>query len=277
MVLRIHQGSRISRRLPSPGSGYTILMAKHLACGSILFAQNSRWVKSIYITDQVLNALMKPKNIKDIQAYGGPSLELLRRLPAEKEIDAYYGISEESDIIEEMENEKNWLNYGLILRPNRKGNNLWRPVAQWYRIAVGIAFGGLVPQVAKNVAELVKFTVGLSPNPQSNTRSPPVEFGNCVEELESLINTLHAEEEQSDLFEEHVTLRCKARELVDYVNYTVPGGAHGDPRNAAAIFARYMTLLERICARHYHLPSYDDTSGKVTLSSSAISNISNNN
>jgi len=66
------------------GSGYTTLMAKHLACGSVPFAQNSGWIKSIYVKKPVLDAILKGRNIKDISAYGGPSLELLRMLPAEK-------------------------------------------------------------------------------------------------------------------------------------------------------------------------------------------------
>lgn len=218
-TLSLAQGSRIPRHMPSPSSGYTTLMAKHLACGSIPFAQSSRWVKSVYITDEVLRAIQEGRNIKDILAFGGPSLELLRWLPAEKEIDAYYGVAESkaaSDV-------------GLILKPDGQKTGLW------HRAVVGIVFGGLVPQVAKNVSEAVKFTIAGS-------------FGKCIEELEELVNELHNLDVESDLFGEHVTSRCAARALVDFVNYTVPS-EYSNSRDAAAVFARYANLLERISAR----------------------------
>jgi hypothetical protein len=220
--LSLAQGSRIPRDMPSLGSGYTTLMAKHLACGSIPFAQTSRWVKSVYVTDEILQAIKNGSNIQDVRKYGGQSLEFLRRLPTEKEIDAYFGVAVEfADPA--CANSK-----GLILKPNNE------EVGHWHRAAAGIAFGGLVPQAAKNVTEAIKFTVaGAS--------------GDCVEELEELVNELHKGDRDRGLFGTHVTSRCLAHELIDFANYT-KNIEHGSLRDRAVIFARYMNLLERMTA-----------------------------
>jgi hypothetical protein len=206
--------------MPSPGSGYTSLMAEHLACGSLPFAQTSRWVKSVYLKDDILQAIKDGKNIQDVRKYGGPSLEFLRRLPAEKEVDAYYGVAEGFSADRKR----------YILKPSPKN----KEVGQWHRAVVGIAFGGLVPQASRNVSEAVKFTVAGT-------------FGHCAEELEALVNELHQVDENGGLFGAHVFSRCHSQGLIDFVNYTQPF-EHSNPRDRAAIFARYMTLLERITA-----------------------------
>jgi hypothetical protein len=68
-------------------------MAKHMACGSLPFAQSVAWVRSIYITLEVLVAIKEGRNIQDSEEFGGSSLEYLRRLPGSKQIDAFYGTS----------------------------------------------------------------------------------------------------------------------------------------------------------------------------------------
>ncbi|KAK3690104.1 hypothetical protein B0T22DRAFT_423829, partial [Podospora appendiculata] len=135
--LTLVKGSRIPRHAPSMGSGYTSLMAKHLACGSIPFAEGGDWIRSVYVTDAVLAAVRDGVCIVDTQAYGGPSLEFLRRLPADKAVDAYYGIAEE----------QGGRDPGCILNANGE------EVGSWARLVAGIAFGGLVPQADRNVVE----------------------------------------------------------------------------------------------------------------------------
>jgi hypothetical protein len=263
--VHLSQGSRITRHLPSPGSGYTTLMAKHLACGSLPFADSTDWIKSIYLTDDVLQWIREGKCIQDVQSFGGPSLEYLRRLPGAKQIDAFYG---------EGTQETDASRVGTIL--NSKQSPVMSPEAAsqrftWAHAVVGIAFGGLVPQASENLAEAVKFTIAGTP-------------GKYIDELEGLVNALHhhhfevsgvanrmrsleailsvdphgKEELMMELdsiragkgiFGEHVTTRCLAMEGVDFVNYTTPPEArNASPRDAAAVFARYMTLLERLAA-----------------------------
>jgi hypothetical protein len=274
-TLGLTQGSRIPRHVPSMGSGYTTLMAKHLACGSVPFAQNSGWIKSVYVKKPVLQAILCGDNIKDISAYGGPSLELLRMLPGEKEIDAYYGVAE-------AEEKPAHPGVGLILREYKKHTSGWEEVGDWPRAVTGIAFGGLVPQVYPNVARAVQFTTwgrGDGGN------------GKVIQELERLVDMLHEREHskipaitrhdtninpnvkppeekicERCLFGEYVRERCEARKLVDYVNYTVPW-QHSSPRTAAAVFARYSNLLEHVIT--LCRPTLDASSKSVSSMSQA--------
>jgi hypothetical protein len=253
-TLGLTQGSRIPRQVPTMGSGYTTLMAKHLACGSVPFAQNSGWIKSIYVKKPVLDAILEGRNIKDISAYGGPTLELLRMLPGEKEVDAYYGVAGDGEKPKDP-------GVGLVLREYKDHPSGWQEVGDWPRAVAGIAFGGLVPQVYPNVAKAVQFTTWGRRDGGN---------GKVIEELERLVDKLHDREHRKVpaitrhdtnmdpnvkppeekicercIFGEHVRERCEARKLVDYVNYTVPW-QHSSPRTAAAVFARYSNLLEHV-------------------------------
>lgn len=70
-------------------------MAKHIACGSIPFANSIVRVQSIYVTSSVLKAIREGRHIKDSEEFGGSSLEYLRRLPSAKQVDAFYGTTKE--------------------------------------------------------------------------------------------------------------------------------------------------------------------------------------
>jgi len=228
--LHLVHGSRIPKHLKSQGSGYTTLMAKHLACGSIPFADSPLWVASVYCTDGVLCAIKHGKHIQDSRTYGGSSLEYLRRLPAAKQIDAFYGVQDG--------NETPDIPYGAILRANGQ------PVGEhftWPRAVVGIAFGGLVPQAAPNVSAAVRFTVTGKLDPSGTT------INAAISAVEELIDKLHKMDVDSQLFGPYVTMRVDANMSTDNVNYTTP--SRGPPRDSAARFGRYMNLLERVVAR----------------------------
>ncbi|KAF7549235.1 hypothetical protein G7Z17_g6513 [Cylindrodendrum hubeiense] len=217
--LSLVKGSRIPRHAPSMGSGYTSLMAKHLACGSIPFAESADWIRSVYVTDEVLTAVKNGLCIMDTRAYGGPSLEFLRRLPGDKAVDAYYGLAKEHENHET----------GSILDAGAK------PVGEWARLVAGIAFGGLVPQADQNVIEAVRFTVGGN-------------VDGCVQNLEYLVDALHSgSPEGKNIFGERVAERTEAKGHI-YVNYNYPS-SDKNPRDAASTFARYTNLLEHVVAR----------------------------
>jgi len=220
--ISLAQGSRIPRHVASMGSGYTTLMAKHLACGSVPFAQSEFWVRSVYVRDDVYRAITSGDNIIDIRAFGGDSLEFLRRLPAEKPTDAYYGTRSHSG----MENK-----VGVIFHADGKTE-----AGKWPRAVTRIAFGGLVPQAHPNVVSAVKFTVAGSIN-------------DCIENLERLIDKLQrlALDDDKGLFGENVRNRCQYEEEHTLINYTFPS-KDSNPPDAAAIFARYSNLLERVVA-----------------------------
>lgn len=218
--LSLVKGSRIPRHAPSMGSGYTALMAKHLACGSVPFAEKGDWVRSVYVTDEVLAAVKSGRGVVDTRAFGGSSLEFLRRMPAEKGVDAYYGLAEASASEQH--------GYGPIL--DTRGEE----VGRWARLVAGIAFGGLVPQAHANVIRAVRFTVA-------------GKLDGCVQNLESLVDALHGEAVAEEMFGERVAARTAATGHV-YVNYDYPA-SDKNARDAAAGFARYMNLLERVVAR----------------------------
>ncbi|KAF3019019.1 hypothetical protein E8E14_013258 [Neopestalotiopsis sp. 37M] len=224
--LSLIRGSRIPRHAPSLGSGYTLLMAKHLACGSIPFQCSPSWVHSIYLRDDVLSAVKAGHFIIDVQSYGGPTLEFLRRLPADKAVDAFYGVSARA-----VDVTGNSLTPGTIM--TARGTEVG-----WSHVVAGIAFGGLVPQAHPNVIEAVRFT----------TAGTFVET--CIQQIESLIDALHRHQkeapDQFDVFGPYVSERCR-RQGHSFVNYTHPS-TENHPRDAAAIFARYMNLLEHVVA-----------------------------
>lgn len=221
--LHLMQATRIPRHFRSPGSGYTTLMAKHIACGSLPFADTSRWVRSVFVTDKVIEGIRTGGSVKDVQSFGGEALEYLRRLPGVKQIDAFYDIDPTP---------RPDASLGTILKSN--GSPLLN-TCTWSRAVTGIAFGGLVPQAAEYLAQAVAFTVaGIQ--------------GKCFEELESLINELHRHNTDKEIFGAYVSERIRGEDLVDNVNYTLPTRS-SDVRDAAAVFARYMTLIERVTAR----------------------------
>ncbi|ETS75514.1 hypothetical protein PFICI_12458 [Pestalotiopsis fici W106-1] len=224
--LSLVRGSRIPRHAPSLGSGYTLLMAKHLACGSIPFQRSPSWVRSVYLRDDVLSAVKAGHLIIDVQSYGGPTLEFLRRLPADKAVDAFYGVS--AQVIDVSGNR---IAPGTIM--TARGAEVG-----WSHVVAGIAFGGLVPQVHPNVIEAVKFTAA----------GTFVEA--CIQQIEGLVDALHRRQkeapDQFDVFGQFVSDRCM-RQGHSFVNYTHPS-TENHPRDAAAIFARYMNLLEHVVA-----------------------------
>jgi hypothetical protein len=222
--LSLIRGSRIPRHAPSLGSGYTLLMAKHLACGSIPFQRSPSWVRSVYLRDDVLSAIKAGHFIIDIQSYGGPTLEFLRRLPADKAVDAFYGVSAQA-----VNGAKNNPPPGTIM--TARGTEVG-----WSYVVAGIAFGGLVPQAHPNVIEAVRFT----------TAGTFVE--SCIQQIENLVDALHRRQKahRFDVFGPFVSERC-GRQGHSFVNYTYPS-TENHPRDAAAIFARYMNLLEHVVA-----------------------------
>jgi hypothetical protein len=82
----------------SRGSGYTSLFAKYIAFGSLPFANAKEYVKSVYVNNGVLNAIKRGDSIVDGKSFAGRPLQILRRLPYSKQIDAYYHWSAVKDL-----------------------------------------------------------------------------------------------------------------------------------------------------------------------------------
>lgn len=225
--LHLIHGTRLPKHLHSQGSGYTTIYAKHLACGSIPFADSTKWIKSVYVRQDVLDAIKRGWHIKDMDIYGGQSLEYLRRLPGKKQIDAFYGVVEHANTPARL---------GAILRTDGT------PVGEgfsWARAVAGIAFGGLVPQATPRVAEAVQFTVSHDQQPET--------AGARINALEDLVEKLHGLQHEKHIFGPYVAMRYEANSGADRVSYTT--AARGPPRDSASKFGRYMNLLERMVAR----------------------------
>jgi len=212
--LELIHGSRLPRHAASQGSGYSVLFAKHLAFGSLPFAENKHWVLSIYINPEVLRAIKTGKAIKDGKSFAGNPLQVLRKLPATKEIDAFYHTGK-TDLRDE--------GLGCILNDedepvkvtSTSSNDAQTEVdANWCRAVTGIALGGLVPQASKDLATAVAFTVGFE--------SKSKEVGDIVDALEKLINTLHFCDRGANIFGDYVTERCEALQMVKNVHYATP-------------------------------------------------------
>ncbi|KAF4624599.1 hypothetical protein G7Y89_g13571 [Cudoniella acicularis] len=231
--LELIHGSRIPRHAASCGSGYSILFAKHLAFGSLPFAENKHWVQSIYISPEILIAVRKGYAIKDGKSFGGRPLQILKSLPAAKGIDAFYHSLNDPVPQDRL---------GQILNSNNSPVVIERSYgpsihADWARAVVGIAFGGLVPQASRDLAAAVKFTVG-------GEVFGELLVADLVDKLEIFINQLHYCDTGANIFGDYVTERCDALQLIEYVQYATP--SRYDTQEAAAVFARYMNLLERV-------------------------------
>jgi hypothetical protein len=305
--LEMVHGARLPRHRASKGSGYTPLFAKHIAFGSLPFADAKNWVRSVFVNDGVLEAIKRGDSIIDGRSFGGRPLQILKRLPGSKSIDAYYHWSS-ADKLNLQPGFKHRLGHfydttktiPVMMRPQKgaAGTSTKSPVysspstlpnntegkdaaiemakldeqdenlANWTRTVTGIAFGGLVPQSSSNLAQAVQFTVGEIPKPSSQrdevvNRKEVEDLINAIEDLVNQIQTWDSrrvpshvphdgrEFENSEMpFGDYVAERAPSEESIDNVYYAAPLKYH-DTQEAAASFARYMNLLERIVALYH--------------------------
>jgi hypothetical protein len=285
--LELHHGSRLPRHASSCGSGYTSLFAKHLAFGSLPFADSTHWIQSVYVNDIILDALKEGRSIKDGKSFGGHPLQMLKRLPGAKQIDAFYHTSER------LETDTHLI--GRILKSNGDPISLRRPNSQTtthgsssqpqtppapparprQRKKPGISESEILERKASSQSEIssgVQEPVeaswcravvgiafgGLVPQASFNL-AKAVEFTvgreicDCIDELENLINRLHLQTKHLNLFGAFISERASTEEAVDHVFYATPSH-YMDTQEATASFARYMNLVERMAAQFVIVP-----------------------
>ena len=83
-------GSHTPDHCPPRSSGYSTLMAKHMAFGSVPFGENQFWVFGIYVTSDFFDVIKTGRAITGIAGYGGVSLQYLWRLPGAKGVGAFF-------------------------------------------------------------------------------------------------------------------------------------------------------------------------------------------
>lgn len=265
--LEIVQGARLGRHSASRGSGYTTLFAKHIAFGSLPFADTTDWTRSVYINEEVLEVIKRGRSVVDGFSFGGRPLQILRRLPASKQIDAYYHCTKIDVPLDDP-------SFGRFYKTDQKTPIEVRQrrhtsmshqksiYANWSRAVTGIAFGGLVPQSSPRLATAVDFTVN-NFGAAGYTTSTVEDLTNKVEELVNKIQAWdcrdlldqkrgldNSEDDLEDIemaFGDYVTQRAPSEENVDNVYYAIPI-QYNDTQEAAASFARYMNVLERMVA-----------------------------
>ena len=234
-----HTGSGFA--IQGAASGYSTMMAKLIAFGCIPFAENAAWIKSVYVTSGVLEAVREGRAIMDVSnGYNmaeGASIEYLWGMPMWRDVDgffAYAGDWGDASAVGNLLTVKG----GRIWLEEGAGNQM--TTATWQRAVAGIAFGGLVPQGSKTLVEAVAFTVG------------GTGLGGCVNELEGLLDDLHELDEELGekrlvLYGEWVHERCRTKDSVSSLDVWKP--IRWSTARAVVIFHRYMTLLELLAAR----------------------------
>jgi hypothetical protein len=174
------------------GSGYSMIFAKHMACGCLPFAQSVtkyhslNIVHTVVVTKTTLESLRKDAVIL-YEQLPNSTLEIpesvwkyLRSLPSMAIPDLYYPYSrthQDSDIsafldgtgkretnIKEIDIES----FAIYSKydsdshqsPKAKPEKLSRIVYTWPKAVAGIAFGGLVPMATTHLVDAVAFAVG---------------------------------------------------------------------------------------------------------------------
>ncbi|RYP57025.1 hypothetical protein DL770_010777 [Monosporascus sp. CRB-9-2] len=208
------------------GTGFTSLMAKHVACGSLPFREDNSCVWSVFVSSAVLDAITEGRSIMDTHENTvEPPLQYLHRLPQAKQIDVYSGAGPRSDPI------------GIILA--RTGRPVDAEECLWHRAVAAIAFGGLVPQSAENLIKAVAFTV-VTPKDKEALRS-------CADRLLDIMIRVHQRNRRIKLFGEDMVRLASLHERGEHIPYSTPE-RFDNVQQAAATFLDYTTLLEHLMA-----------------------------
>lgn len=215
----------------SKGSGYSILFAKHMACGSLPFGQSESLIHSVFVDESVLAGIKQGLHISYREFQPAPALiKYLSHLPSARRL-RIYGTQRESG-----NTEGGTLRRGSILDADFKVCD-----TTWPQAVAGIAFGGLVPQANKTLVDAVQFTVGGRVNTCSNKCTHEHPCYKLITALLHLRDTIDKNDRSLNLF---------GREVVEDYSSLRETFCFPQPtcRHSGSLFARYMTILERVMA-----------------------------
>ena len=234
--LQLKKAGVARTRDPTMGSGYSVLFAKHMACGFLPFAQTTEWTRTIRVTATILEALRRGDDIADpkVRPEKSTSLSFLLGLPRRKPVDVYDAVHAAADTSTST--------FGKILNSSFQLLDSENPKRwTWPSAVAGIAFGGLVPLATRNLVEVVRYTAqGV------DTVGSHGDEAYFPEQLERMVNWAHQHTSAHHLFgTQGVPSRIAAAVGVDHFS-NLP--TNFGVSTVATMFSRYAVLLERLLA-----------------------------
>lgn len=206
------QKRSLSRTL-STGSGHSLLFAKHLACGSLPFAQDARSISSLLMIDEVLDAVRSgtPITMRKSSQHTSSS-KFLAQLP----------------------------NLGDLVIYAIETSTKSSPATPLFDAIAMLPFvGGLTPLASRPLCETVRFVAsgGLDP-------------GRLLQRLEGLIDKVQRPSPHLDIFgplyePQNAGLLFRERERLAKV---ASGAVSEELADKVARVYRYVTLLQRLMA-----------------------------
>ncbi|KAK1753895.1 hypothetical protein QBC47DRAFT_429294 [Echria macrotheca] len=248
-TIRLVHGPRIGStggpKCLAKGSGYSTLFAKHMACGSLPFAQymrhssennnepSTRETQSIMVTEKVRQSLEGGGSITNAQPDKGDNpreLNYFLRLPGSGDTDFYLNSETPTGY------NPGAFGQGRLVKSHPDNDKKFAAISTWWQAVAGIPFGGLVSLTTQNLREMVIFTLkGSLQCPGSVAEIDPI-----LELMRIADRNAQKEDKISGLFGD------------------LPGSGAGivhttdmednDPRFATDTISYLMTLLEHMMA-----------------------------
>jgi hypothetical protein len=238
LKVELKQTRRASYLTPAKGSGYSPLYAKLMACACLPFACTARWMKSILVNGDVLDAIKRGDSIIDADTALSTDCarDYLDQLPRQFNNDLFYAAGADEG-----------KPYGTIRNEHGDPLDIARPgYWDWPKAVAGIACGGFVPRAAIYLVEAVRFTI------LGSAELAAADTMDLLEGIERLINAVDEWEADLEIFGSYVTRR---REATHEHTRVVLARTPITVADAGAVFGRYTTLLERLLAEVRLQPS----------------------
>jgi hypothetical protein len=248
------------------GSGYSMLFAKHIACGGLPFGLYSGMTTTLMINEAVSKEVIQQGRFIVCDAdptANDMAVTALFRMPSSRYVSLQFPCTKNHD------KGKKDIFGKIVWFPQAGGPQ--KDSQRWCEAVAGIAFGGLVPQATADLADAVGFTAlgGLKWDQDQS-----------FEALHELVLAVHqramsrkGSENGDDSDSARLTKKLRKRFHLFglYRKRGTKNIQHStsifdpylgfsrnqlDTRTAARVFSCYMTLLECATAQYYHTEPY---------------------
>ncbi|KAK4443414.1 hypothetical protein QBC34DRAFT_211136 [Podospora aff. communis PSN243] len=255
------------------GSRYSILFAKHLACGCIPF---ERWhdheVQTLVVTEKVQDIIQEGGSICDTVdktktsdfRWTNPEIQYLSHMPAFGNGGNFYHMNRSHPGFKPSLPGTIWANCTQTERHFS--------ITTWPEVIARLAFGGLVPMATRPLAEAVRFSVGGASHSSGD-----------MEALEKLMRrvqeVIHDEPDcWIPMFGERFKEQCRKKRKDVNVDFTSQAAGVFDQEMSDIVrhFGQYTTLLEALLARTDEVPpggaggNANDTDSFTTATSGSV-------